>query len=232
MRGAGIYRHVWLIKTSPLAVAPDGVFVHSRFADATASGPADVVMQASLSNAAAEAADASVSWEVLDPDGKTVARASASGSAGPASEVTLEKTAKVESPRLWTPESPSLYRLVTTVSSGGRVVDRVETAFGLRTFGFDANRGFLLNGKPYPLNGTSNHQDHAGLGSALPDALQYFRIARLKEMGCNLIRSAHNPAAPHNPHKSAPAHFPADSKTKAPAPPPPKPPPQPHLTPG
>jgi beta-galactosidase len=85
---------------------------------------------------------------------------------------------------------------VTIVASGGRIVDRVETEFGIRTVGFDADKGFMLNGKPYVLKGTSNHQDHAGVGSALPDGLQYFRIARLKEMGCNAYRTAHNPPTP------------------------------------
>src|SRR5204863_2162167 len=74
--------------------------------------------------------------------------------------------------------------------------DRKETEFGLRTFAFDPNTGFFLNGKRCAIKGTCNHQDHAGVGSALPDALQYFRIARLKEMGCNAYRTSHNPPTP------------------------------------
>ena len=96
---------------------------------------------------------------------------------------------------LWSPETPRLYKLVTTVSVGGKVVDRQETAFGIRTATFDAKEGFLLNGKHYEICGTCNHQDHAGVGAALPDALQYFRIAKLKEFS-NAYRTAHNPPTP------------------------------------
>ena len=99
-----------------------------------------------------------------------------------------------QNPELWSPESPRLYRLVTLIESRGKIVDRKETEFGIRTVAFDPDQGFLLNGKPYTLKGTCNHQDAAGVGVALPDALQSFRIAKLKEMGCNAYRTAH--AAP------------------------------------
>ena len=194
--GAGIYRHVWLVKTSPLAVAPDGVFVYSRFKDPVPSGPAEVVMQAQLANASGAAADAAVTWTVLDPEGVSVTTVSAAAPVEALGTQEVRQTAQVRAPRLWSPENPVLYRLVTVVTAGGRTVDRVETAFGIRTVGFDANRGFLLNGRPYALKGTSNHQDHAGVGSALPDALQYFRIERLKAMGCNAYRTSHNPPTP------------------------------------
>ena len=75
-------------------------------------------------------------------------------------------------------------------------MDRVETEFGLRTIAFDPEKGFLLNGKPYVIKGTCNHQDHAGVGAAMPDALQYFRVKKLKEMGSNAIRTSHNPPTP------------------------------------
>ena len=78
----------------------------------------------------------------------------------------------------------------------GKIVDQVETEFGIRTVAFDADKGFLLNGQPYVLKGTCNHQDHAGVGVALPDRLQYFRIAKLKEMGDNAYRCSHNPPTP------------------------------------
>src|SRR5208282_6645719 len=99
-------------------------------------------------------------------------------------------------PELWSPESPTLYKLVTTVEADGKMVDRQETAFGIRTVGFDKDKGFLLNGKPYVLKGTCNHQDMAGVGAALPDALQYFRVAKLKEFGCNAYRTSHNAPTP------------------------------------
>ena len=80
--------------------------------------------------------------------------------------------------------------------SGGEVVDRYETRFGIRTVRFDAEKGFFLNGKPVKLKGTCNHQDHAGLGAALPDAVQYYRVRKLQEMGCNSLRTSHNPPTP------------------------------------
>ena len=97
---------------------------------------------------------------------------------------------------LWSPESPKLYKLITTVSSDGKVVDQKETTFGIRTVGFDATNGFLLNGKHYELYGTCNHQDHAGVGAAIPDALLEFRVKKLKEFGCNAYRMSHNPPTP------------------------------------
>jgi beta-galactosidase len=194
--GAGIYRHVWLVVKDPVSLAPDGVFVFSKFKDNVPTGPAELHVQAQVLNTLGSAADATVTWEVTAPDGTPVATLTQAAHIGASSAANLEQKAKVSSPILWSPEKPMLYRLVTTVSSGEVTVDRAETVFGIRTVGFDADRGFLLNGEPYTLKGTSNHQDHAGVGSALPDAVQYYRIARLKEMGCNAYRTAHNPPTP------------------------------------
>ncbi len=194
--GAGIYRHVWLVKTSPLAIAPDGVFVYSRFKNNVPVGSAEIHLQTRLGNASGKAARATVTWRVLGPEGKVVARAERSAKVDAAGSAEVEKVAGVRAPELWTPEMPKLYRLVTEVSSGGKVTDRLETEFGIRTVAFDPDKGFLLNGKPYVIKGTCNHQDHAGVGSALPDRLQYFRVARLKEMGSNAYRTAHGPPTP------------------------------------
>ena len=194
--GAGIYRHVWLVKTAPLAFAPDGVFVFSHFKDNLPEGPAEIHLQAQLANARNAPADATVTWAIAGPDGKELATASQTGRIAASATGEIEQTATIASPELWSPETPTLYRLVTTVASGGQTVDRIATEFGVRTVAFDANRGFLLNGKPYLLKGTCNHQDHAGVGAALPDRLQYFRIAKLKEMGVNAYRTSHNSPTP------------------------------------
>ena len=190
--GAGIYRHVWLVKTSPLAVAPDGTFVYSRFENNVPQGPAEIVIETRLANDQTNAAEAEVDCDVVDAGGKTVAASRATATVAAASEQDVKQKASVASPALWSPETPRLYKLVTTIQSGGKVVDQTETEFGIRTLAFDADKGFLLNGKPYEVKGTCNHQDHAGVGSALPDALQYFRIAKLKEMGDNALRTSHN----------------------------------------
>ncbi|HSY18702.1 MAG TPA: glycoside hydrolase family 2 TIM barrel-domain containing protein, partial [Candidatus Acidoferrales bacterium] len=190
--GAGIYRHVWLEKTSPGAVAPDGVFVWTSFSNNVPQATGEVHARAQLNGPVAN--DAKISFEVIDPSGKTAGRAGQLVKAGSASP--SEAVISLSSPQLWSPESPKLYKLITTVANEGKVIDRLETGFGIRTVAFDATNGFLLNGRPYTLKGTCNHQDHAGVGSALPDALQYYRVARLKEMGANAYRTSHNPPTP------------------------------------
>jgi beta-galactosidase len=194
--GAGIYRHTWLVKTGPLAVAPDGVFVRGSFRKDPGGEAAKVQMETRLANAATTGADAEVVWTIFAPDGKSVGITRRRARVNGASTVEVTGSATVTAPVLWSPETPRLYQLVTTVEVAGRVVDRVTTAFGLRTFAFDAQRGFLLNGRPYAIRGTCNHQDHAGVGVALPDRLQSFRLERLKEMGSNAYRCAHNPPTP------------------------------------
>ncbi|HZI33357.1 MAG TPA: glycoside hydrolase family 2 TIM barrel-domain containing protein, partial [Candidatus Binatia bacterium] len=137
-------------------------------------------------------AAAKVAWQILDPDGKVVATADAAATLDAGDNKQVEQTAIVSSPLLWSPENPNLYKLITTVASGGQIVDREEADFGVRTLAWDPNRGFLLNGQHCPLRGVCNHQDAAGVGAAVPDALWSFRIQRLKEMGCNAIRTSHN----------------------------------------
>jgi beta-galactosidase len=194
--GAGIYRHVWLVKTGPLAIAPDGIFVYSKFNNNVPEGPAEIRIQTRLLNSQTNPADATVKNQILDPNGNSIAEVQTSANVGLKSRGGAESVVSLKSPVLWSPESPKLYKLVTTVESGGQIVDREETEFGIRTVAFDANKGFLLNGKPYLLKGTCNHQDHAGLGAALPDHLQYFRVAKLKEVGINAYRTSHNPPTP------------------------------------
>ncbi len=194
--GAGIYRHVWLDETAPVAIAPDGVFVYSEFKNNIPSGRAEINVEASLLNTLTNEQNATVRCEILSPDGKPVAKFKESREVQGAAQKTVKLETKVSSPVLWSPESPKLYKLITTVEIGGKVVDQKETAFGIRTVAFDPNKGFLLNGKPYELKGTCNHQDMAGVGAALPDALQYYRIKKLKGFGCNAYRTSHNPPTP------------------------------------
>jgi len=102
----------------------------------------------------------------------------------------------VRDPQLWSLERPNLYRLITEALVENAAIDQTETTFGIRTIRLDPDRGFFLNGKPVKIKGTCNHQDHAGVGAALPDRLQYYRIERLQEMGCNGYRTSHNPPTP------------------------------------
>ena len=191
--GAGIYRHVWLTKTAPLHVAPWGTFVTTE----VAGDAADVTVRTTVANDGAAPATFAIEQRVLGADGRTLAGAQVGGAAltaGGAGEFPC--VLRIAHPRLWSLESPVLHRLVTVIRAGGAVVDRYETTFGIRTIRFDPDAGFFLNGKRVEIKGTNNHQDHAGVGVAVPDALQEFRVARLKELGSNAWRCAHNPPAP------------------------------------
>ena len=191
--GAGIYRHVWLDVTAPVAIAPDGIFVYSSFKNNVPSGPADIHVEAGLLNTLNNDAGVTVNCEIITPDGKSLGKVSESEKVKRESGRAVKLESKVSSPVFWSPESPKLYHLVTTVSVEGKVVDQVTTPFGIRTVAFDPNKGFILNGRHYEIYGTCNHQDAAGVGEAIPDALQVFRVKKLKEFGCNAIRSSHNP---------------------------------------
>jgi beta-galactosidase len=190
--GAGIYRHVWLVKTAPVAIAPDGVFVWSEFKNNVPGIHPQIHVQVQLLNWQTNAAKTTVRAEIFSPDGKSVASVHEKAEIPGESKHEVTMMTHVWSPELWSPETPSLYKLVTTVECDGKIVDEQETPFGIRTLAFDPDKGFFLNGKPYEIKGTCNHQDHAGIGSALPDRMQYFRVDKLKEMGCNAYRTSHN----------------------------------------
>lgn len=191
--GAGIYRHVWLVKTAPLHVERHGTFVTAEVKD----GSALVTVRATICNEGREPAEFRVAHTIVGPNGTAVASNEtneATLAAGESRE--YASTINVEQPQLWSLESPHLYRLLTKIRDGNHLVDSYETPFGIRTIKFDPNEGFFLNGKHVRLYGTNNHQDHAGVGVAIPDALQEYRIARLKEVGCNAYRCSHNPPTP------------------------------------
>ncbi len=191
--GAGIYRHVWLVKTAPVHVKQWGTLARAE----VRGGEAVVRIRTEVENNAKTRQEARVISTVLDPAGKEVAKAASEAfGVEDAGERTIEQTVRVARPALWSLEERNLYRLVTEVEAGGKVVDRYETRFGIRTARFDAERGFFLNGKPLKIKGTCNHQDHAGIGVALPDAVQYYRVRKLQEMGCNAMRTSHNPPTP------------------------------------
>ncbi len=196
--GAGIYRHVWLDITSPVAIAPDGIFVYSTFSNNVPEGPATINMRTTLLNKQTNASVAEVNWSIAGPDGQSIEEGGAhqTSEVAPGSETEYSREIGIRSPVLWSPENPKLYKLVTTVSVDGKVVDQETTPFGIRIVGFDPTNGFLLNGKHYEIYGTCNHQDAAGVGAAIPDALQEFRIKQLKAFGCNAIRTSHNPPTP------------------------------------
>ncbi|MCE4536935.1 DUF4982 domain-containing protein [Pelomonas sp. P7] len=191
--GGGLYRHAWLVKRSPLHIATDGV--HANPVKAT-DGQWVIPAEVTLANTGPEVASARVEVAVFDAAGQRVAGgSSAAVSVVPQGEALAKLTVRVTAPRLWSIDAPNLYTVRTTVLRDGKPVDAVDTTAGFRTIRFDAKQGFLLNGQPLKLKGTSNHQDHAGVGVAMPDSLWEFRLRKLKEMGSNAYRTAHNPPA-------------------------------------
>jgi beta-galactosidase len=188
--GAGIYRHVWLVKTNPVHVKQWGTLVSAQ----VRSGQATLSIRTEVENQGQAAQNANVISTILDPSGVAVGKAaSVPQLIAQGGEHTFAQEVAVTRPLLWSLEVRNLYKLVTEVRAGGEVVDRYETPFGIRSLKFDAEKGFFLNGKSVKLKGTCNHQDHAGVGAALPDAVQYYRVRKLQEMGCNSYRTSHNP---------------------------------------
>jgi beta-galactosidase len=191
--GAGIYRHVWLTKQSPLHVARYGTFVTSQIDNKSAR----ITAQTTVANDGNNDAAFDIAQTIQDADGKPIASAEIKSLIiKPGETKEYPCLLDVNNPKLWSLESPYLHKLITTLRSNGEVVDRYETAFGIRSVRFDPNEGLFLNGKHVAIRGTNNHQDHAGVGTAIPDALQEFRITKLKSMGCNAYRCSHNPPTP------------------------------------
>jgi len=192
--GAGIYRHVWLVKTAPLHVPQWGTYVRS---EPEARGATSRISISTEVRNDGGAAACRVISQIRDPDGKVVGSAtSVTESVKAGSTRAFEQEVAVGSPLLWSIEQPHLYHLETAIESDGAVVDQYDTTFGIRSIRFDADRGFFLNGRPVKIQGTCNHQDHAGVGAALPDRIQSYRIERLKAMGANAYRTSHNPPTP------------------------------------
>jgi beta-galactosidase len=191
--GAGIYRHVWLVKTDPLHVDYNGTFVSSEIK----SNNATVTMKTTLVNDGKANRDFVLRNIIVNAQGKkidsTVVR-NLSLAPGQSSEIPAEIT--LVNPTLWSLEKPYMYKVTTVLSSGGKDIDTYDTPFGIRSIRWDPDKGFFLNGIHVKLQGTNNHQDHAGVGAAIPDELQRFRIMKLKEMGCNAYRCSHNPPTP------------------------------------
>lgn len=193
--GAGIYRHVWLEKTDPLHVAPFGTFVHSSLA--YPYDTAEVTIETTVDNKGNTPASYELRHRLIAPDGSVAATASASETGLLAKESRRSISGvTVSKPVLWDVDSPHLYKLVTEVVKDGSVVDCDTVVTGIRDARFDPDKGFLLNNRPLKLKGVNMHQDHAGVGAAIPDALQANRLRELKKFGVNAYRSSHNPMTP------------------------------------
>ena len=192
--GSGIYRHTWLKTVNPVRVAYTGTQVTTPTVSATS---ATVNVAVTVQNDGTTDQSVTVASSVRDAAGTEVGKGSSAATsvtAGKTASVT--HTATVSNHKLWSPSSPTLYSVVTTVSVGGSVVDTYTTPLGIRTFAFDASTGFSLNGTKMKLNGTCNHHDLGALGSAVNNRAIEKRLQMLKDMGVNALRTSHNPPAP------------------------------------
>jgi len=193
--GAGIYRHVWLTKTDALHLGQWESVV--RQAEQTRGTGGWLDLATVVQNQGDQTENCLVKWQISDATGKVVATADSKPQPIPASGMAQFKvTANIPNPQRWSPETPNLYTAIVTVESAGRIRDAERITFGMRDLKWDADKGFFLNGKSVKIKGTCNHQDHAGVGAALPDHLQAFRVAVLKDMGGNAIRTSHNMPTP------------------------------------
>lgn len=199
----GIYRDVWMIAKSPVSitdaieadrVAGGGVFVH--FDNVSGKG-ADVNVSTDVANNGTATRKVTVETSLIDPKGRLVRKVSSPVSVKSGDTRTVAQSIHVKNPELWSPDSPSLYRVESRIKDGKSSIDGGVTRVGIRTFEFDGDKGFILNGKPFgQLVGANRHQDFAYVGNALPNSQQWRDAKRLRDAGCRIIRVAHYPQDP------------------------------------
>jgi len=189
--GGGIYRHVWLIKTDRLHVDRFGTYVTTA---SVSSETAAVSIKTTLKNEYKTVKKVTLVSKVVNNKGVVLDTETSSQMIEPFSTTEIAQTAAIQQPLLWSPETPNLYKVQTEVIDAGNIIDTYETTFGVRTIEINRN-GVFLNGKLYPVKGTSNHQDFAGIGVALPDKINWYKLKLLKEVGCNGYRT-HHPSTP------------------------------------
>ena len=201
----GIYRDVWLIGRSEVAltdaveanrVAAGGVFVH--FANIS-EARAEVYVKSEVENKGSKTRSVVVENRLTTHDGKLVASREQRLTLSAGAVATVEQQFEVKNPHLWSPDDPYLYRVETRIKErkDGRSLDGGVTRIGIRSFAFNKEQGFLLNGKPFgKLIGANRHQDFAYVGNALPNSQQWRDAKRLRDAGCRIIRVAHYPQDP------------------------------------
>jgi len=201
--GGGIYRHVWLNSANPLYVEPWGVYLPASVETDTITqleeiliADATIKAQTSVVNLLSTAQSFTLESVGTDKSGKIVCKATTNVNLAAHSNNTFTQNLLLSSVQLWSLDTPALYTMTTTLSANSEIMDTVRTSFGVRSIRWDKEKGFFLNEQPVKIKGMANHQDFAGVGVAIPDKLQAFRVSRLKEMGCNAWRTAHNPPNP------------------------------------
>jgi len=185
--GAGIYRHVWLIKTDRLHVDRFGTYITTP---SVSSEKAAVSIKTTLKNEYKAAKNVTLVSRIINNKGVVLDTETSTQSIESYSSVELAHVGAIKNPKMWSPETPDMYKVLTEVSENGNVVDTYETSFGVRTVEIN-RKGVFLNGKLYPVKGTCNHQDFAGIGVALPDKINWYKLKLLKEVGSNGYRTHH-----------------------------------------
>ncbi len=188
--GSGIYRDVHLIYAHPVHIDLWGVSYQAEVNDQEA------LLKVSTSiNNTADASSVKIMQELIDADGNIIASHTENGNVAAQAKTEFNQSIKVASPKLWSVSSPNLYTLKTTVYNGDQLIDESTTKAGIRKIDFNANTGFSLNGENMKLKGVCLHHDAGVLGSAVPKSVWRTRLEQLKSLGCNAIRTSHNPQA-------------------------------------
>jgi beta-galactosidase len=191
--GSGIYRHTWLLKTDALRVGYWGTFVTTT---QVSKASAIVEVKTRVVNGRKASARCKLTTLLWGADGKPAGGAEAPQTIAAGGEYEFVQQITVDKPNLWSPANPSLYQVRSELGEDSQVPSDVYwTPFGIREAVFDARRGFVLNGERVKLNGVCVHQEAGCVGSAVPERMWERRLELLKEMGCNAIRTSHNPYA-------------------------------------
>ena len=191
--GSGIYRHVRLVTTDPVHVDHWGSYVTTP--EVTAAS-ARVTIRTTVRNASQADQPITLRTVLYDAAGKEVAAATAEARVPRDSVTDIAQDLVIRSPALWSLERPYLYRAVSRVLCGGRTCDDYSTPFGVRTFVFDPDRGFILNGKQLKIRGVCLHHDLGALGAAVNTRALERQLQIMRDMGVNALRTSHNPPAP------------------------------------
>jgi beta-galactosidase len=201
--GAGIYRNVWLVETAPVHVGHWGTYLTTP---EISSASATISLKVTVDNDSKETANVSVVTRIFEIDPQDQRIGNSIASISPANltiesgnKVTTETKGTITNPKLWgtgSHQKPNRYVAVTTVEQNGKTIDTYETTFGIRTLKFDPNEGFFLNGEHIRLNGVCDHHDLGALGAAVNYRALQRQLEILADMGCNAIRTSHNPPAP------------------------------------
>jgi beta-galactosidase len=191
--GSGIYRHVWLNVTDKVHVAQWGTFVTTPV---ISKESARVCIENKVENTTGKTQNLEIVSEILAADGKEIGRTSSVQILPATGEFTAHQEITVKNPVLWDVNSPTLYTATTLLRIDGKTIDEVSVPFGIRSFYFDKDKGFFLNDKNMKIKGVCIHHDGGCVGAAVPEKIWEIRLEKLKSVGCNSIRTSHNPVAP------------------------------------